>query len=260
MAQRKNEEPADTLEELASLGERAAQWVGANPGIVLGAAALILMVAAMLGGWRAYSTSRSERASAALSTVRGELVVAMGGKPTDSEIPEPANPETARSVRSDFADRYLALADDWKGTPTGSLALLEAGGLLEELGNRDRALEVWTQAAATMPSGSPALGILHSRIAVAHEERGDFEAAARSHEAAAAVPGYPLVGGSLSAAARCWIEASKPDQALAVSRRLKSELPEYKLSPYIEASIAEIESRTGAPAAPVAPPAAPANP
>lgn len=259
MAQHKNQEPADTLEELASLGERLAQWVGANPALVLGGAALILLLAAAVGGWRAYSTARGERASAALSIVRGELVTAMGGKPTDSEIPEPANPETARAVRTDFADRYLALANEWKGTPTAGLALLEAGGLFEQLGNRDRALEVWTQAVSTTPAGSPALGILHSRIAVAQEERGDFEAAARSHEAAAAVPGYPLIGGSLSAAVRCWIEANKPEQALAAARRLKSELPEYKLAPYVEASIAEIESRTGAPATATPAPAT-ANP
>jgi hypothetical protein len=35
VAQHRKDEPADTLEELASLGERLVQWIGANPTPVL---------------------------------------------------------------------------------------------------------------------------------------------------------------------------------------------------------------------------------
>lgn len=255
MAQHKNQAPADTLEELQSLGERLVQWVGANPVPVLGVAALVLLLAAGIGGYRAYAASRSERASAALSATRAEFATAMGAKASDTDIPEPANPETARQARTEFADRYVALAADWRGTPTADLALLEAGGLFEALGNRDRALEVWTQALSSTAATSPARGVLNARIAVAQEERGDFEAAARSYEAAAAVPGYPLRGDALASAARAWIEANKPSEALAAADRLAAEMPEYQMPPYVSAAVLELRARTGAPAA--APPAAP---
>src|SRR6185436_17445770 len=102
----------------------------------------------------------------------------MGGKPTDLEIPEPANPETARTVRTTFAERYDALAKEWSDTPAGGLALLEAGRLHEQLGNPDRALEIWTEAIGKLPADSAALGILRTRIAHIQEEKGELEAAA----------------------------------------------------------------------------------
>jgi tetratricopeptide (TPR) repeat protein len=260
VAQQKHPAPADTLEELQSLGERLAQWIGANPALVLAVAGLILLLAASVGGWRAYSQSREGRASAALSATRTELVLAMGGKASEMEVPEPANPETARKVRTEFADRYVALAAEWKGTPSADLALLEAGSLFEQLGNRERALELWQQALANAASDSLARGILHSRIATAQEEAGDFTAAARSHEAAAAIPDYPLRGDALAAAARCWLEANDDAAALAAADRLAAELPEFRMPPYVEAAVLEARARAGASAAPAPDPSPTTSP
>ena len=81
------------------------------------------------------------------------------------------------------------------------------------------------------------------------EEKSLFEDAARSYEAAAAVPGFPLVGGALADAARAWTEAGKDEPALAAWRRLKTEFPDYRVPPYAESRLAEIESKTGAPPA-----------
>lgn len=244
MAQRTKDHPADTLEELESLGERMAQWVGANPILVLGIAGLVLALAAGVGGYRAYAHSRADRASAALAALHSEYVVAMGGKATDTEVPEPANPETAKTVRTDFAARYEQLAKEWSGTPTGSLALLEAGELREKLGDGSKALELWLSAAQTAAADSPVLGVIQSRIGHFEEDRGDFEAAARAHEAAANVVGYPLHAEALAATARTWAEAGKPEQALAAYRQLKADAPEYQIPPYIEARLTEIESRS----------------
>jgi hypothetical protein len=261
LAQRKDH-PADTLEELESIGERLAQWVGANPVIVLGVAGAILLAAASFGGYRAWSHSQANAGSAALATLHGDFVVAMGGKVTDLEVPDPANPETGRTVRTEYADKYLALAKEWSGSPTGALAGLEAGQLFAKLGNSDRALEVFQQAAADAPTASSIRGVIESRIGHLFEEKGDFAAAASAHEAAAATPGFPLRDESLADAARCWAEAGKPDQALAIYQRLKTESPELKLAPHVEARLEEIEARssTSAPAAAPAAPAAPATP
>lgn len=261
MAQRHKDQPADTLEELESIGERLAQWVGANPVIVLGIAGAILLAAAGYGGYRAWSHSQANSGSAALATLHADFVEAMGGKPTDVEVPEPANPETAKTVRTEYADKYLALATEWSGSPTGALALLEAGQLFAQLGNTDRALEVFQQAAADAPSGSPIRGVVDSRVGHLLESKGDFEAAAKAHEAAAAIPGFPLRVEALAAAARCWAEAGKPDQALAIYQRLKSESPDLQLAPHVEARLSEIEARSfgnaPAPAAAATPAATP---
>jgi hypothetical protein len=258
VAQRHKDQPADTLEELESIGERLAQWVGANPAIVLGIAGAILLGAASYGGYRAWSHSQANAGSAALATLHSDFVAAMGGKVTDAEVPEPANPETAKTVRTEYTDKYLALAKEWSGSPTGALALLEAGRLFAQLGNNDRALEVFQQAAADVPAASPIRGVVDSRVGHLLETKGDFEAAAKAHEAAAAIPGFPLRVEALADAARCWAEAGKPDQALAIYRRLKSESPDLQLAPHVEARLAEIEARdfTNAPAA-ATPPTAP---
>jgi tetratricopeptide (TPR) repeat protein len=254
LAKHHKDEPADTLEELDSLGERLAQWVGANPAVVLGIAGAILLGAASFGGYRAFSHSQADKASTALAKLHGEFVTAMGGKVTEVEIPEPANPETAKATRTEYADKYLALAKEWSGTPTAALSLLEAGELFAKLGNPDRALEAFLQASEQAPADSPIRAVIASRIGHLQEEKGDFEAAARSHEAAAAVPGFPLHTEALAQAARCWAEAGKPEQALALYQRLKSDSPALKLAPHIEARLQEIEARSSTNPAPAAKP------
>jgi tetratricopeptide (TPR) repeat protein len=134
----------------------------------------------------------------------------------------------------------------WSGTPTAALGLLEAGELFAKLGNLDRALEVFLQASEQAPVDSPIRAVIASRIGHLQEEKGDFEAAARSHETAAAVPGFPLHTDALAQAARCWAEAGKPEQALALYQRLKSDSPDLKLAPHIEARLQEIEARSSA--------------
>jgi tetratricopeptide (TPR) repeat protein len=261
LAQHRKEEPADTLAELESLGDRFGQWVGANPIPVLAVFGAVLLLAAAIGGYRAWSHARADRASAALARVQDDLVVALGGKLSDAVAPEPANPETARTVRTEFTDRYLAVAQEWEGTETAALALLEAGQLQQKLGNRDRALELWTQAAASASQSAPAYGVIQSRIGHLQEDAGDLEAAARAHELAAAVPGFPLHADALADAARAWAEAGKPDQALALFQRLKTEAPEYQLAPHVEARLLELEARRGTATSAVEPtPAAPPAP
>lgn len=254
MTKHHKDEPTGTLEELESVGERLAQWVGANPAVVLGVAGAILLGAASFGGYRAFSHAQADKASTALAKLHGEFVLAMGGKATEIEIPEPANPETAKATRTEYADKYVALAKEWSGTPTAALSLLEAGELFAKLGNPDRALEVFRQASEQASVDSPIRAVIASRTGHLQEEKGDFEAAARSYETAAAVPGFPLHTDTLAQAARCWAEAGKPEQALAIYQRLKSDSPDLKLAPYVEARLQEIEARSSTSPAPAATP------
>ncbi len=246
MAKQHKDEPADTLEELESVGERLVQWVGANPAIVLGISGAILLGAASFGGYRAFAHAQSGKASMALAALHSEFVAAMGGKATDIEVPEPANPETAKAVRTEYADKYIAVAAEWNGTQTAALSLLEAAELFAKLGNPDRALEVSIQASGQTSPDAPIRAVIESRVAQLQEARGDFEAAAKSYELVAAVPGNPLRADALAQASRCWAEAGKVEQALALYQRLKSETPDLKLAPHIEARLEELEARAGA--------------
>lgn len=234
--------PGETLEQLQSFGDRLAHWVATHPIPVLAVAGAILLAAAGWGGWQAWSASRVDAASAELAKVRTGFVAAMGGQPGDVDVPEPANPETARTVRTDYLQRFLDLARSQSGTTSGALAALEASELYEALGTPDKALEILQEAAPKLPAANPTLGILQTRIGAALEADGSFEAAAQAYESAAAVAGYPLHLEALGAAARTWAEAGKREQALAAYQRLRTESPEYRLAPWVDARLKELEA------------------
>ncbi len=61
--------------------------------------------------------------------------------------------------------------------------------------------------------------------------------------AAAETPGYPLRCDALADAARCWAEAAKPDEALALFTRIQNEAPKYRLPPHVQARLAELQVR-----------------
>jgi len=240
-------QPTDTLEELESLGERLGGWIGTHPVLVLSVAGAILLVAASYGGWRAWQGSRADRASTALADVRTKYLVAMGGTANDAKVPEPANPETARSLRTEYVERFLEVARAHPGTAAAALARLEASNIYAELGNRDRALEVLQEGVPEQSGDSPIGGILESRIARLQEDAGHLEDAARAYEAAAAVPGYPLRSEALGDAARCWADAGKPDQAIDLYAKLQSDPAaaggSSHLAPHIEARLRELQAK-----------------
>lgn len=245
MAQQSKHAPGDTLEQLQSLGDRLIQWVSANPAVVLGTAGAILLTAATIGGVRAWRSSAADEASTALATIQREYIAAMGGEPGAVEAPEPANPETARQVRTDFVARFASFAQAHEGTSAQALAALEASRIYEDLGAGDQAQAIVQDAVADLPADSAIRGVALRRVAALAESAGDFEAAAEAHLAAADTPGYPLRNEALADAARCWAEAAKTDEALALYARLRSEAPDYQLAPHVRARLAELEAARG---------------
>jgi hypothetical protein len=243
LAQHHKDAHPDTLAQLQSLGDRLTHWVSANPALVLGTAAAILLVAAAIGGTRAWQASSADQASAELAALQAQYVQAMGGEATDLEAPEPANPETARQVRTDYVERFASFAREHEGTPAQALAALEASRIYEALGAPEKAREVVQEAANALPDDSAIRGVALRRAAVLAEGAGDFEAAALAHLAAADTPGYPLRLAALADAARSWAEAAKPDEALALYARIESEAPDYQIPPHVEARLAELQAR-----------------
>lgn len=245
MSQQSKHAPADTLEQLQSLGDRLVHWVSANPALVLGTAGAVLLAAATIGGVRAWRGSTADQASTTLATIQREYIAAMGGEPGAVEAPEPANPETARQVRTDYVERFASFARDYEGTPAQALAALEASQIYEDLGAADQAKAIVQEAADDLPPDSAIRGVALRRVAALAEAAGEFEAAAEAHLAAADTPGYPLRNEALADAARCWAEAAKTDEALAVYARLRSEAPDYQPPPHVRSRLAELEAARG---------------
>ncbi len=242
MAQHRKHAPTDTFEQLESISDRLVRWLSDNPLLILGTAGVILVTAASIGGVRAWRSSAADAASAQVAQVRSEYVVAMGGSATDLTAPEPANPETARQIRTDYVERFVKIVEEHPGTPAQALAALDASQIFEELGATDRAREIVERAVADLSKSSPIRAVAQRRIAVLHEANGDFEAAARAHAAAAEAPGYPLRFDALADAARCWAEAGNTQEALAVFARIQAEAPEYRLAPHLQARLAELRA------------------
>lgn len=255
MARRLPDNPtAQTLEEIEHLGDRIVESVSNNPLPVLLAIGVILLVAALWGGWSQMQGSRIEEAAGALDQARMDYAEAMGGDFTALEIPEPANPETASRVRTEYAERYVAIAEDHAGTPTAPLALLEAGNLRAQLGEPEAALELWRSAAAA--ASGPLRALVYERIGHAEEDAGRLDAAAASYAQAGEIQDYPLRYRALGEAARCHAEAGEPDQAIALYKRIQAESPETHLAPHLASRLRELEAAASlaAPEAPQTPP------
>jgi tetratricopeptide (TPR) repeat protein len=250
LVRRKHAAPTDTLGEIQSLADRLSDWVAANRALAIAVTAGILFAAAAVGGYLSWSARQANRAASAVSALRDEFLVAMGGSPGDLQAPEPANPETARGVRQEFANRFLELAKEQAGTSAALEARLQAGALVAELGEPDSALEIWQQGLAEAERGSALRGLLLGRIARAHERAGRLGEAAEAHERAAALTDFPLRHLALADAARCWAEAGDADRAVRDYERLRSEAPDLQLPAHLEARLRELTARHQAAAAP----------
>lgn len=243
MARRKNENPAsEALHELESFGDRLAEWVGRNPALVLGTAIGVLVIAAGYGFAHNYLESKQDRASAELAAVGSEFRRAMGAAPTDIEIVEPANPETARAARTEALESYLELSRKYAGTPVGGIAALKAGGLQVALGDRDGAIETWRSAAATLPADAIPRALLLNRVGAALESAGRWAEAATTYEEAFAVEGYPLRYASLLDAARCLAESGDAAGAVALFERVETEAEDLRIPDHVKARMLELRA------------------
>lgn len=256
MARHPDSAASDALEEIESFGERIAGWVGANPIPVLVGVALVLGVAGGYGGYVAWSSGREDRASVALAAVQRGYLEAMGATPGAVEIPEPANPATAAAARRDAVDKLLALSREHGGTTAALMASMEAGDLLVELGDRDRAIEVWQGIVDRPADGSALRGLLLVRIAQAHEAAGRWSEAGESYARAGDVEGYPLRAWALADAARAFAEAGDAARAQTLAVRVGTEPGAAALPERMVSELAELRAAGPGPAPAASPPSA----
>jgi tetratricopeptide (TPR) repeat protein len=237
---RESESIAHTLDELESRGDRLTSWILENPRIVLGTGLVILVAGGAFGILRSQQEGSLEAATAALGAAQLEYRKAMGA-PTDGvDVPEPANPETAKRVREEYAARFGEIAREHPGTAGGALAAMEAGTLLEQLGSVEDALATWSESVASLASDQTIRALIELRIAGAYEAQARWIEAGEAFERAADVTGYPLRQSARADAARCYAEGGEVERALAAFARVKSEDPDVFIPEHLNARLLEL--------------------
>ncbi|MCP4036589.1 MAG: hypothetical protein GY733_06605 [bacterium] len=240
----KQESAAETLDELQSRGDDLSVWIGENPGPVLAAAGAILALAAVYAFASSGVDSGKLDASTAIAHAKSEYREAMGGSYSGSfEVPEPANPEAARSTREEYIERFKELAKEHVGSEMGSYALVQVGSLQAQLDDVDGALESFRAALEPYEKNEAMRGVVLERIALLHERKGELEAAATAHLEASEVTGYPLRYFALLNAARTQAESGQSEIAIANFDRITSEAPDLLIPDHTQSMLLELKAK-----------------
>jgi tetratricopeptide (TPR) repeat protein len=174
--------------------------------------------------------------------VREGFLRAMGAPPGASDFAEPANPETARKAREDYAARFAEVAEAHPGRAAAVEAWIEAGNLREQLGQGDAALDAWKRAVEQAPKGSSLRALALERLASGYEARSAWADAGAAHEEAAGSTAYPLRFVAMAAAARSFAAAGEHERAEALADRVASEAPEARLPDDLQARLEELRA------------------
>jgi tetratricopeptide (TPR) repeat protein len=242
MARGASHHVADTLPDLDGGLDGAAHWVQSNPVVFLTLVGIVLAVTGAIGLTRWHQQRSELQAAEAVAEVRTGFLKAMGAPPGSRQFAEPANAETARSVREQYAGRFAEAAAAHPGTAAAVDAWLEAGNLRARLGDADAASEAFQHAVEESPADSPLRGLALLRVAAGDETRGDFAAAAAAYEDASKIDSFPLRNFALASAARAFADAGQLDHARELAEHVDSESAEAKLPAYLEARIEELRA------------------
>lgn len=243
--QRRESEPesaAQTLNEIESTADRLGEWIAENPRLILGVALGIILVAGAYALVTSSQETALEEASAALGRVQSDYRKAMGAAPDDLVVTAPANPETARRVRTEYVERFAEVVAAHPGTAGAALAGLEIGILDHDLGRPDEALAMWLETAQQVGSDSRIGALIELRIAAAYEAEERWLEAGEAFERAANVESFPMRHTARAEAARCYAEAGDVERALSTFERLQANDPDAFLPEHLNARLRELQA------------------
>lgn len=224
MAQKSNPHGStEMLEGLSSGMDRMAIWVAANRWLVIGVIGAVLASGAAWEFLRSRAERREFEASNAFDETQTAYLSAMGAEPGAIDLPELANPDAAKRIREEYAEKFRGVAQAHSGTLPAALAWLEVADLLQAQGDVDGSLESLRKALAEQTRNPRLEGLVHQRIAQLYEDRGQLAEAAAAHESAGSLPEFPLRYFALADAARCYAQAGRPDRARELLERIDSE-------------------------------------
>jgi hypothetical protein len=235
-------ESPELIEEIESVADRAAHWIAAHAWQVGGALLLVLALAGGIELARNRAQDREAEASNALEGTRAAYLRALGAPPGALELPELANPKAALAIQEEYLGKFRAVADAHPDSVAGILALFETADVLAALGRAGEVPALWEEALRRASGRPPLEGLVHQRIAAAHEQAGAWAEAAAAHEAAAGLAGYPLRHWALADAARSWAAAGEPAKALALYERIETEAPDLQLPDYQRSQLRELRA------------------
>ena len=233
----------ETLQEIEGTLDRAAGWVAANPLPVLLVLGVLVGGSAAIGLGQWWIERERLEASAAVAAVKRDFFVAMGATPGAVVVPEPANPETARAAREEYAAKFEEAAKAHAGSAAAADAWIEAGNLREQLGDSEAALAAWEAGAEAAPSGTAVQGLALARLASGLEAAERWADAADAWERAGEIERYPLRHQALAFAARARGLAGEPERASALYDRIEAEAPEFELPPHLLAERDALRAR-----------------
>lgn len=247
MAKRPSSKQAtETLEEIEGVFDRLADWVVTNPRAVLGVLGGILGLAALIGVSQSWALKSEQKGSDALAAIYSDYLSAMGATPSALEVEEPANPETGRRARAEYAEKLMAAADEHDGTRAAVDARIQAGVLQAENGDLEAALISWRYAADSAPASSTLQSLALLRLGTGLEQNGDFLAAASAYGEAGDNTRFPARFLAMANAARCWLEAGDEEQALALYAKLEAaDPPRGSVPEHVKARLEELKLRGG---------------
>lgn len=204
---------------------------------------MVLGLAGAVGGAQWYGQRSELNASAAVAAVSGAYYEAMGVAPGQPFV-EPANPETARSVREEYVVKLADVADEHDGSAAAVEARILAGNLREELGEPAAARDSFEAAVEGAPGGSELEALAQARLAESLESAGGWSEAADAWERAAEIESYPLRLEALGFAARARAAAGETERALALTDRLESEAGEAtpRLPAHVRSQLDELRA------------------
>jgi tetratricopeptide (TPR) repeat protein len=235
----------ETLDEIQSVADRLAEWIQQHL-MLVGLCLVGLLVAAGIASLLAASRSEQEReASAALARVRAEYLTAMGAAPGSLDVPELANPAAAERIRSEYAERFGAVAEEHPGSVAGTRARMEVAQLALDAGEVERAIGLYDAILAEGVPNERLRGLVLQSSAQALESAERWKEAAERHQEASALSDFPLRDWALADAARTLAAAGEKEAALEAYRALETRAPDLRLPDHLRMQKRELEATAG---------------
>jgi hypothetical protein len=233
-----------TLDEIQSSADRLAGWIQKNLVLVSSAIVGLLVLAGAAAMIARADHAQEEKASTALAEVRAAYFEAMGAAPGAIEVPELANAAAAERIRTEYRQRFSEVGEEYEGTVSGALALLEAAELATQAGDSEAADGIYQAVLDEGAGGDRLRGLVLQHTAQSLEREERWADAAERHEQASKLDRYPLRDWALADAARCRAQAGDREAAAALYATLDERAPELRLPDYLRSQKRELEAAT----------------
>jgi predicted negative regulator of RcsB-dependent stress response len=223
--------------------EHGAEAVYSHSQLTLALLLVMLVAAAVYGGWRIYHDRKTAEANAAFDAAQKVHSARVGppapGEPVDPS--QPSYPDEATRAR-EASRRFTEVANKYSSTNPGKLARYYDALCLEDMEQQNQALEEFKKVSE---SGDKELsGMAQYQIAVIDGRTGKPDEAAKIYRTLADkklvfVP-RPLVLLELARVLR----QSKPQEAVTVYQQIKQEFPDSTISEEADRALGTLASKS----------------